>query len=259
MRKLRPFWIAIRLAWITVIVCIKVIWVARTDPKKALGYSRNPWGPSLLKLAQARLHVEGKEQIDFAQSAIYVMNHQSLMDVPSVFSALPINLCFVAKKEIERIPFFGKAMKSVGMIFVDRSHPDKAIQSLKEGGALIRSGINVMAFPEGTRSQDGCILPFKRGIFLLALEAQVPIVPLAIEGARHVLHPSGFNPTPGEIRLKIGSPIYPPFFDSHPNASSLSGEEQVNILRYRVRQAVIDLHQELLREFESNPSIEGSS
>ena len=93
------------------------------------------------------------------------------------------------------------------MIFVDRSNPQKAIASLKAGGALIRSGVNIFAFPEGTRTKTGFIRTFKKGIFMLGLEAGVPIVPMSITGARNVLPYGSFDPDPGVIKVRIGDPI----------------------------------------------------
>ena len=98
-------------------------------------------------------------------------------------------------------------MRESGMIFVDRSNPQKAIASLKAGGALIRSGVNIFAFPEGTRTKTGHIRSFKKGVFMLALEAGVPIVPMAIHGARDVLPYGSFDPDPGVIQVRIGDPI----------------------------------------------------
>ena len=123
-------------------------------------------------------------------------------------------------------------MKNVGMIFVDRRDPKRAIESMKNGGELIRSGINVMAFPEGTRSKDGLISTFKRGIFLLAIEARVPIIPMAIVGADQVLSPIGFDLKAGLIKVKIGKPIETNEYQS----------KDITTLREVVRNAVIHLN-----------------
>ena len=208
-----------------------MIYLARKSPQRALQVASNWWGPKMLGIAQAELTVHGLDRVDFDKPHIFVMNHQSLLDIPAVFNALPVNLCFVSKKELKRIPLFGRTMSSVGMIFVDRSRPEAAIQSLKDGGALIRSGINVVAFPEGTRSKDGMIAPFKRGIFLLALEAGVPIVTLAIIGADRVMPPSSFDPVSGKVHIEIGDPI---------TVENVT-EEDINSLRAHTRDAVISL------------------
>ena len=188
-------------------VSIRVLMHARRDPARARLVPRETWSPYLIGLAGAHLEVEGGDDVDFTKPHIFVMNHQSLLDIPAAFLALPVGVCFIAKKELSYVPFFGQAMRSVGMIFVDRSNPERAIESLRAGGELIRSGINVMAFPEGTRSKDGELKRFKRGVFLLALQARVPIVPMAIEGAYKVLPTSSGKPTGGKIRVRIGQPM----------------------------------------------------
>ena len=167
---------------------------------------REGWGPRLFKISKADLNVFGGESVDYAKPHIYVMNHESYMDIPAAFMALPCNIGFIAKKELESVPFFGRTMREAGMIFVDRRNPEKAIASLKKGGALIRSGVNIFAFPEGTRTKDGAIKPFKKGVFMLALEAGVPIVPMAIAGAREVLPYGSFDPTSGTIKVRIDTP-----------------------------------------------------
>jgi len=168
---------------------------------------REDWAPALFKIANAELAVTGRENVNFGAPHVYVMNHQSLMDIPAAFMAIPVNISFVSKKELESVPLMGRAMRDVGMIFVDRSNPTRAIASLKDAAELIRSGVNVFAFPEGTRSNDGRIQPFKKGPFLLAIEAGVPVVPMAVHGASQVLPPDGFHPTPGLIKIAIGEPI----------------------------------------------------
>ena len=228
----------------TLISCLKIIWFASRDKERAFKVTRDEWGPRMLTIANSSLSVEGQERVDFSQPHIFVMNHQSLIDIPVSFVALPVPLCFVAKAELSKIPFFGRAMRSLGMIFVDRSNPQRAHESLKSGGALIRAGVNIMAYPEGTRSKDGVIKPFKRGVFQLALEAKVPIVPMAIDGALTVLNPKGTEVQPGHIRVRIGQPIE--VRDSQ--RSPEEDEVELQKLRSEVREAVIKLHHSLIHE-----------
>ena len=138
--KFRATYIGLMVCYSTIKTCLKVIWRARKDPKVALQVPRQYWGPKMLNLAGAQLQIEGLDRVDFNHPHIFIMNHQSLIDIPAAFTALPVPLCFVAKKELERIPIFGRAMKRVGMIFVDRRNPERAIESLRTGGALIRTG-----------------------------------------------------------------------------------------------------------------------
>lgn len=168
---------------------------------------RQTWAPKVLAQAGVSVVVTGTEHLPQNQPCIYIMNHQSNFDVPAVFMALPVPICFVSKAELRKIPIFGHAMDALGMIFIDRSNPARAIESIKNGAELIRGGVNVMAFPEGTRSPDGEVGRFKRGIFTLAMEAKVPIVPMAIDGSWDVLPPGVVVPRSGEMRVRIGQPI----------------------------------------------------
>ena len=208
-RLIPSIWTAIKVMLTTFRTCSQCILMSRLkkDPKYTLRHSRTIWGPNIFGVAKSTIKVSGGENVDFEKPHIYVMNHQSYMDIPAAFMSLPCNIGFVAKKELERIPLFGRTMRESGMIFVDRSNPQKAIASLKAGGALIRSGVNIFAFPEGTRTKTGHIRSFKKGVFMLALEAGVPIVPMAIHGARDVLPYGSFDPDPGVIQVRIGDPI----------------------------------------------------
>ena len=208
-RLIPSIWTACRVAFTTFRTCATCIIMSRVkkDREYTLRHCRNIWGPSIFSVAGSTLEVSGGENVDFSKPHIYVMNHESYMDIPAAFMAVPSNIGFVAKQELEKIPLFGRTMRESGMIFVDRSNPQKAIASLKAGGALIRSGVNIFAFPEGTRTKTGFIRTFKKGIFMLGLEAGVPIVPMSITGARNVLPYGSFDPDPGVIKVRIGDPI----------------------------------------------------
>jgi 1-acyl-sn-glycerol-3-phosphate acyltransferase len=169
-------------------------------------YARRIWAPGLIGILGGWVVRRGPLP-DRSQPAVYVMNHQSYLDIPAAFIAAGIDFRFIAKIELRRVPVFGWTMERMRMVFVDRKNSDRAIQSMKLAAARIRSGIPIMAFPEGTRSVDGSILPFKKGAFVTAIEAGVPIIPMAIWGARTVLPARGFRSRPSLIRLKIGSPI----------------------------------------------------
>ena len=195
-------------------------------------HAREVWGPSIFKIARSELEVLGREKVNFDTPHIFVMNHQSHMDIPAAFMAVPKNIGFVAKTELRKVPFMGKAMAEAGMVFVDRKNSTQAIKSLEDAGKLVRSGVNVFAFPEGTRSYDGAIRPFKKGVFRLALAAGVPIVPMAIHGGCEVLPRGIMDPLPGTIRVIFGDPI---------DVTEYSVEERDELVA-RVRQSIIDLN-----------------
>ncbi len=169
--------------------------------------ARRMWAPPLLYLAGAKLQVSGLHNVCRGQPQVFVSNHQSMMDIAVVFRVLPENLHFVMKKELLYAPFVGFFAWATGMIFVDRKNSKAAVASLQRVGRLVREGRTIMAFPEGTRSRGQGVLPFKKGVFVSAIAAQVPVVPLAIEGADRVLPSSSFAVRPGVIRVNIGAPI----------------------------------------------------
>ncbi len=139
---------------------------------------------------------------------IFMSNHQSALDIFALLAGLPLSFRFIAKQELFRIPFFGWAMTRAGYISLDRDHPREAVKALDDAANKIRKGLNIVMFPEGTRSEDGQLLPFKKGSFTLALKASVPIIPLGIQGT-NLLQPKGaFLPAgKGRVVLVVGDPV----------------------------------------------------
>ena len=168
--------------------------------------ARHLWAPALFYGAGARLSVEGLERLP-AGPAFLVANHQSIIDVPVLFRALPVGLHFIVKRELRRVPFLGWYIAATGMIFVDRRAPADAMAEMRRAAALLRGGATVVSFPEGTRSRNGALAAFKSAAFSAAIEAGVPVVPVAIVGTRQVLPPDGFRVRPGPIRVMVGEPI----------------------------------------------------
>ena len=142
--------------------------------------ARTMWAPFVLWSCGIKLVVKGLENIDPAQPYVLVSNHQSYLDIPVLFRAVTINLYFVAKKELKKIPFLGWYMMATGMIFIDRSNRAKSIASLQRAAKLIQKGKSVIMFPEGTRSKDGYLADFKKGPFMLARQAEVHVLPVGI-------------------------------------------------------------------------------
>lgn len=165
------------------------------------------WAPGLLIGAGVRLRVEGLQQVDFKQPHVFVANHQSVIDVCALFRALPVPIRFVIKQEIAKVPFIGWYARAMGMVFIERGHAREAVERLHGVVSLVRDGASLCAFPEGTRSRDDSVGPFKGGAFQVALQAGVSVVPIAIEGSGKVLPAAGFKVRPGVIRVRIGAPI----------------------------------------------------
>jgi 1-acyl-sn-glycerol-3-phosphate acyltransferase len=134
-------------------------------------------------------------------------NHQSNADIPLLLGRLPVQFRWLAKAELFRIPIFGRAMRGVGYISIDRSNRKSAFESLERAARTIRSGTSVLIFPEGTRSRDGRILPFKKGGFVLSVDAGVPIVPIIIRGTRDIIPKGHFLIRPAPVTMEILDPV----------------------------------------------------
>ncbi|MBZ4421204.1 1-acyl-sn-glycerol-3-phosphate acyltransferase [Myxococcus sp. RHSTA-1-4] len=211
------------------------------DGDVALMMARRFWAPLHWRITGSRMTVEPLPDVDWSRPHVFLMNHQSALDIPCAFAALPVNLRFVAKHVLRYVPFLGQYMKMTGMIFVNRSRHTEAVRSMALAGKRIREGASILAFPEGTRSRDGSILPFKKGPFVLALEAQVPIVPVAIEGSGQVLPPDRFCLRRHDIRVKVGRPI---------ETKGLTLADREALMR-EVREALLRLHRDIGGESEA--------
>jgi 1-acyl-sn-glycerol-3-phosphate acyltransferase len=165
------------------------------------------WANSILWVSRVKITVTGSEKLDPQRSYIYMPNHQSNADIPLLLGRLPVQFRWLAKAELFRIPIFGRAMRGVGYISIDRSNRKSAFASLKRAAQTIRNGTSVLIFPEGTRSRDGRILPFKKGGFVLAVDAGVPIVPIVIRGTRGIIPKGHFMIHPAPVTMEILDPV----------------------------------------------------
>ncbi|HYA13883.1 MAG TPA: lysophospholipid acyltransferase family protein [Syntrophales bacterium] len=164
------------------------------------------WAKMLLVLTSIKVEIIGAENI-LKGSQIFMANHQSDFDIFIVLAHLPGQFRWIVKKELFNIPLFGKAMRNAGYIEIDRQNREKAMQSLDQAARKIREGKSVMSFPEGTRSRDGKIKPFKQGMFYLAIKSGVPIVPISIIGAGEIMPKRSLLIKPGKIIMVIDRPI----------------------------------------------------
>ena len=152
--------------------------------------------------------MEGLEHLDPPRPAVLVANHESWFDVFALAGHLPVDYRFVGKKELTRVPFFGPAWVACGNIPIDRSDRRAAIASLKSAGETMRrDNALLVMFPEGTRSSDGVLLPFKKGAFVLALELGVPVIPVGVSGGRERMPKGAFLVRPGRMTVRIGPPL----------------------------------------------------
>ena len=177
------------------------------NPSRSVWVARWIWSPVLLWAGGAKLEVIGGENVDPKRPTIYVGNHMSTLDIPAHFFAVPVDFRFVAKSQLRFVPFIGWYLWLAGHVFINRGDRSSAIASLEKAARKIRAGTSIFLYPEGTRSQDGRVLPFKKGPFALALKARVPICPVTIEGTDNVMPKNSWNISPGPVRVKIGRPI----------------------------------------------------
>ncbi len=154
-----------------------------------------------------RVEVEGLERIREVPVAIYMSNHQSVVDIGAIVLSMPVSWRFVAKKELTYIPFFGWALALSDQIVIDRGNRRRSVESLRRAAERVRAGANVIIFPEGTRSPDGSLQPFKSGGFHLALDAQVPVVPVTVSGSQRLTPKRSLQVRSGTVKVVYGAPI----------------------------------------------------
>src|SRR5919204_5371315 len=193
--------------YIPVAAFIGFPWTFLTGSAAVL-YALGIWGArSAVRLAGIRIEVQGREQLDAAKTYVFMANHVSNVDPPILIPALPRRTSVLVKKELFRIPILGKAMKLAALVPVDRSNREAAVASMHTAAEVVRSGINMTVFPEGTRSYDGRLLPFKKGPFYLAIESGAPIVPVTILGTREIMPKGTALVRKGTARLIFHPPV----------------------------------------------------
>ncbi len=165
------------------------------------------WGKAALLANRVRVTTEGMEQLDGKGPYIFMSNHQGYYDIFAFLSHLSYQFKWLAKKELFSVPFLGWTMAAVGYISIDRGGTRDTVEAMNEAAQRIRDGMSVVIFPEGSRSPDGMIQPFKKGGFTLAIKSKVPIVPVAISGSRDIIPKGKLAVNPGEIRIRVGHPI----------------------------------------------------
>jgi 1-acyl-sn-glycerol-3-phosphate acyltransferase len=164
------------------------------------------WSRLILITTGVRVSVEGLERLTPGRTYVFVSNHQSIYDIPVLFWSLPYQLRIIAKESLGNFPFLGWHLRRTGHMLVNRRRPDaEAIVGWVE--RLTSQGLSLIVFPEGTRSDDGRVAPFKGGSFHLALETRLPIVPLSVAGSRHVMLKGRLATYPGDVTLVIHDPI----------------------------------------------------
>jgi 1-acyl-sn-glycerol-3-phosphate acyltransferase len=185
------------------------------------------WAWLVLKTTGVHVSVRGAEQLDPRRSYVFASNHQSIYDIPIVFTALPLQLRIVAKASLGTFPFLGWHLRRTGHLLIDRKNPGAGV--VKKMARLVSGAKSLIVFPEGTRSVDGTVARFKAGMFLVAIDAGLPVVPVSIAGSRHVMLKGRLMTCPGRVMLTVHEPI--------PTAGV--GRQGARDLAERVREVVL--------------------
>jgi 1-acyl-sn-glycerol-3-phosphate acyltransferase len=188
------------------------------------------WSWLILVTTGVRVEVRGLDRLTPGATYVFVANHQSIYDIPVLFASLPFQLRIIAKASLGRFPFLGWHLSRTGHMLVDRRRPDRA-GIYAWARSLPERGLSLIVFPEGTRSRDGLVAPFKGGSLVPAVQAGLPIVPLSIVGSRHVMTKGQLTTRPGDVTLIVHDPV--------PTAAVAEpGPEAMRALAARIRDLV---------------------
>ncbi|MCG8556813.1 MAG: 1-acyl-sn-glycerol-3-phosphate acyltransferase [Proteobacteria bacterium] len=198
---------ALTLPWTVLMSSLGVVAVASSGNVSVFRRLERVWARGLVKSWGVSLEVHGGDHASASRPYIVVCNHQSLVDIPTLFLTLPMVPGFVAKQELARVPFLAAALRAGGHVLIDRQSRKSAIESLDAAAAAIHAGLTVAIFPEGTRSETGSVGKFKTGGFHLAKKALVPILPVGIRGTRAILPKKALLLHPGHVEVRIGECI----------------------------------------------------
>ena len=198
-------WI-IYMGWWGTGVVVSALFGVRYRPGNIYDRSGRGWGRGMLRFSRIKVAVVGREHIPDAP-VVYISNHASEIDIWALLAELPGSVRFVYKKGMDWIPLMGLAMRRARHIPIKRQVKSQAFSSYDEAAKLIQGGISAVVFAEGTRSRNGKLQPFKRGPFVLAIAAQVPVVPVYCENTFALMPKGSFSPKPGNITVHVGEPI----------------------------------------------------
>ena len=197
-------WVVLTTAFFSVIAIIASLFSRTGDFVHLIA---RIWARSILMASRVHVRVDGLSNIEPDKSYIYMANHQSNFDIPVLLGYLPVQFRWLAKAELFKIPMFGRAMLAAGYVKIDRFNQQSAFESISEAAQKMKNGVSVMIFPEGTRSKDGRIRPFKKGGFVMAVDSGVPIVPVIIRGTWPIMAKSSLRINRGDVEMEIAEPI----------------------------------------------------
>jgi 1-acyl-sn-glycerol-3-phosphate acyltransferase len=189
---------------VTVVMGIICLALAPTlGPRRTSRLTAVPWARIGLWLSGIRVRIDGRDNIKPGQSYVIVANHLSHIDIWLLYGYLGLDFRWVMKQELRHVPVIGISCAALGHVFIDRSDHEKALASLDDAKRRIVDGTSILFFPEGTRSRNGQLQAFKKGAFRMALDLDLPVLPVTLSGTRAVLRPDSALLRPGVIRLQI--------------------------------------------------------
>jgi 1-acyl-sn-glycerol-3-phosphate acyltransferase len=228
--RLLNWWSLTVAGMMLLIVGTPIILISRAAGRRHWLYPAGRWGArNWLRLSGMKVEVSGREHLDPAQPYVFIANHRSYLDTATVFHHLGRRIGLVAKKELLRVPILGYGMGFVNIMAIDRSNRERAIQTMREATEKLRSGTSFAIFAEGKRAGRGELLPFKKGGFYMAMEAGVPIVPVAIKNTDVLMGKGTGEAKPGIIEMVILPPV---------DTAGLSTDEDIEHLIARVHASI---------------------
>jgi 1-acyl-sn-glycerol-3-phosphate acyltransferase len=208
---LRAAWYLVNLLVVTAWYGTKVILAALLKVPNRQGgvydQAGRFWSRKLLRAAGVTVSTKGFEHVPEGRPVVYASNHQSWFDILSLAATLPGTMRFVSKQELAKVPILGGSMRAAGHIFIDRQHRQRAFGAYEEAAKVVQAGMSAVVFAEGTRSRTGRLQPFKKGPFVFAIAAQVPVVPVYCAGTFHILPKGSMRVRPQPVTLMFGEPI----------------------------------------------------
>lgn len=194
----------------TILTALATIIGTTLFPGHGWGYwPAHIWSRIVCVLWGVRVVVRGRENIEPSTSYVFVANHQGAFDIWSIYGYLNHDFKWLMKASLEKIFLVGYACRKAGHVFVDDSSITSIKETIEDSKKRLNNGMSLVVFPEGSRSWDGKMIPFKRGAFMLAAEFRLPVVPISINGSFERMPRTTYNVTPGTIVLTIHEPIYP--------------------------------------------------
>jgi len=195
---------------VTVVAAVLAALVALAGfPRAANLHVAARWARAIAWLTPMRVEIEGMQHVDPERSYVVVANHLSQYDIPLIYGFSRLDLRWVIKAEVLRIPFVAHGCRAIGHIFIDRGNPDQARQAINDAVERLPAGTGVLFFPEGTRSRSGELLPFRKGAFRVASDRGLAVLPMTVVGTEQLMPPGSLRIRPGRARLIIDRPIEP--------------------------------------------------